>query len=270
MAEIKGKPGLQERFGKRIRRFVFLAFLLPVTGLCGCDAVTEPLEEFAGTVGSFTEDAIEDLRDRMRYRDEDEQYVINVVEEELPQTVITINDDDYLSVNNAARLSGNAISGLRINELSGVIDNYAYTMLYDDERVIYDEIYDLLVNFKEDTILSTVDTDLIDHAFSCVLIDHPEIFYIKGYTIKTYTREGVIEKITMNGTYTMSQTQVLEMLSELTNGSPGSLIKVLVPVPPHLFEYPVIVSRIFASLADAQNIFEKILQWASRHSVGVY
>ena len=205
---------MKKASGKRL----FVLWLVPLfamSGLSGCASVSDALEDFAYQAGSFAEGVIEDISDRIRYRDEDERYVINVVEEELPQTVITINDEDFETVNNAARLSANALTGLRINELSSIVDSYAYAMLPDDERVIYDEVYDLLVNFKEDVILSSVDTDVIDHAFSCVLIDHPEIFYIKGYTIKTYTRDGVIEKITMNGTYTMTQTQVLEMLSEL-------------------------------------------------------
>ncbi|MBR2276199.1 MAG: hypothetical protein IJ873_09110 [Lachnospiraceae bacterium] len=200
---------------KRGKKLSGLLLLFMLSALSGCGTVSDTLEDFAYTVGSFTEDAIDDLAARLRYRDEDDRYVINVVEEELPQTVITINDEDFVSAGNSAKLSGNALRGLRLNELSSIVDNYAYAMISDEERLIYDEVYDLLVNFKEDMILSTVDTDLIDHAFTCVLIDHPEIYYIKGYTIKTYTRDGVIEKITMNGTYTMTQTQVLEMLSEL-------------------------------------------------------
>ena len=116
-----------------------------LSALSGCGTVSDTLEDFAYTVGSFTEDAIDDLAARLRYRDEDDRNVINVVEEELQQTVITINDEDFVSAGNSAKLSGNALRGLRLNELSSIVDNYAYAMISDEERLIYDEVYDLLL-----------------------------------------------------------------------------------------------------------------------------
>ena len=47
--------------------------------LTGCDL-------FDGTLS--------ELKERLRYRDEEEGYVIEIVEEELPQSVITISDEE--------------------------------------------------------------------------------------------------------------------------------------------------------------------------------
>ncbi|MCR4655736.1 MAG: hypothetical protein K5770_05840 [Lachnospiraceae bacterium] len=179
---------------------VILVFTLSLTG---CESLS---------------DVFEDVREKLRFRDEEEGFEINVASDAEPEFVITITDDEaeWNSFDNSYTLSdANALASIRIDELSSVINDYYYMMIPESEREVYDQIYDLLVNFKTDVILSTTDTDLIDHAFTCVLIDHPDIFYVKGYSIKTYTKDGKIEKIAMNGTYTMSRSRVAEMMPYL-------------------------------------------------------
>ncbi len=187
---------------------ITVAIILSSLFLTGCDKLS---------------DVFDDIGERLRFRDEEESFEIDIdsdEDDEGPEFVITITDDEaeWNSFDNASRLSdANALSSIRINELSNVVNNYYYMMISAEERAVYDQIYDLLVNFKTDVVLSTTDTDLIDHAFTCVLIDHPDIFYVKGYSIKTYTKEGRVEKIAMNGTYTMSRSRVEDMTPYLDN-----------------------------------------------------
>ncbi|MCR5791465.1 MAG: hypothetical protein K6G83_16405 [Lachnospiraceae bacterium] len=190
--------------------YIIITIVIAVCGLClsGCELLED--------IGYAVQDISEEIVGHLRYRDEDD-YEIDVVSGETPEFIITITDDEaeQSSFENAARLSGNSLTSIRVNEISNIIDGYAYAMLMDEERAIYDQIYDLLANFKTDVVLSTTDTDILDHAFTCVLIDHPEIFYVKGYSVKTYSKESVIEKISMTGTYTMTQSQAIELSKEL-------------------------------------------------------
>jgi len=89
-------------------------------------------------------------------------------------------------------------------------DEYGYSMLNSDEQAIYKEIYAILTNQQEDVLLSTINTDVIDHSFRCVLMDHPEIFYVTGYSISKYTLGDEIKKITFKGSYTMSSDEIRE------------------------------------------------------------
>lgn len=87
---------------------------------------------------------------------------------------------------------------------------YAYRMLSEDEKTLYREIADALLTFGEDVKLSSCDKEEISHVFQCVLNDHPEIFYVDGYTYTEYTLGDILRKITFTGTYRFSQEEVKE------------------------------------------------------------
>lgn len=87
---------------------------------------------------------------------------------------------------------------------------YAYQMLSEDEKTLYKEIANALLTFEQDVKLSSCDQEEISHVFQCVLNDHPEIFYVDGYTYTEYTLGDVLRKITFTGTYRFSQEEVAE------------------------------------------------------------
>lgn len=82
---------------------------------------------------------------------------------------------------------------------------YAYSCLNDEDKKIYREIYDILTDFGEDVTLSVTDPQKLPDIFQCVLNDHPEIFYVAGYTYTTYSHGDVVERLTLTGTYTMTR-----------------------------------------------------------------
>ncbi|MDO4188930.1 MAG: transglutaminase domain-containing protein [Lachnospiraceae bacterium] len=85
---------------------------------------------------------------------------------------------------------------------------YAYDELNDDEKIIYTEIYSIISTLSKDTKVSTKDPDEIEKAFNYVMLDHPEIFYVTGYSFTKYMRGNKIEKITLSGNYTMNASEV--------------------------------------------------------------
>lgn len=92
---------------------------------------------------------------------------------------------------------------------------YAYEQLNDEDRILYTEIYSILSTFAKDTKVSSKDPDRIEKAFSYVMLDHPEIFYITGYSFTKYMRGSQIEKITLSGSYTMSKSEAMKKQTEL-------------------------------------------------------
>ena len=97
---------------------------------------------------------------------------------------------------------------------------YAYDELNDEDKIIYTEIYSIISTLAKDTKVSTKDPDQIERAFNYVMLDHPEIFYLTGYSFTKYMRGSKIEKITLSGNYTMNESEVKanqELVDEYVN-----------------------------------------------------
>lgn len=82
--------------------------------------------------------------------------------------------------------------------------SYCYQCLTEEEQTVYREIYRILKTFGEEQPISLTDPERVGDIFQCVLNDHPEIFYVQGYTYTSYTKGGEIVRLTLSGTYTMT------------------------------------------------------------------
>ncbi|MBP5384634.1 MAG: hypothetical protein J6Y57_06640, partial [Lachnospiraceae bacterium] len=105
------------------------------------------------------------------------------------------------------RVGEDEILRYREEILAGDLNRYCYDHLDSQEQELYAEVYGLLRSFAKDTVLSTTDPDALKKVFSCVMLDHPEIFYVTGYSLTKYTRNNVIEDIAFSGKYTMTEEQ---------------------------------------------------------------
>lgn len=77
-----------------------------------------------------------------------------------------------------------------------------------EERRLYEEMLSSLLEREKETELSTLSAELIDSVFQCVMADHPEIFYVDGYTSTTYKLGGSPQKITFSGDYTLEEEEI--------------------------------------------------------------
>ena len=89
---------------------------------------------------------------------------------------------------------------------------YCYRMLTDDEKVWYMDIYEGLREMNEETELTgsqilTLGEKSIDKLFQCVMNDHPELFYVNGYTYTLYSYGDELTKIGFSGNFTMDQVE---------------------------------------------------------------
>lgn len=82
---------------------------------------------------------------------------------------------------------------------------YCYSVLNDEDKAVYLEIYDILKDMGQDVELSTLDVDLIEKVFKCVLNDHPQFYYVEGYTYTTYSQNDILSKLEFSGTYTKTE-----------------------------------------------------------------
>lgn len=98
-----------------------------------------------------------------------------------------------------------------------------------EEQKVYSEILASLLNLEKETTLSTKDTSLIDKAFQCVMLDHPEVFYVDGYKYTEYSSDEVVEKIVFAGNYIYDaeeirsrQEKIAEVAAKIVAGAPDT------------------------------------------------
>lgn len=92
---------------------------------------------------------------------------------------------------------------------------YAFSRLSVEEQQIYNEILVSLLNFSGETQMSTTNTSVIDKAFSCVMIDHPEIFYVDGYKYTKYSNGDTLKRVTFTGNYIYSKSEIAQRQDEI-------------------------------------------------------
>ncbi|MCM1057289.1 MAG: hypothetical protein NC517_06760 [Firmicutes bacterium] len=88
---------------------------------------------------------------------------------------------------------------------------YAAQYLSREEMAWYQDMKQAMGNFGENVRLDSAaleagcDEEDIDRIFQCVLNDHPELFYVEGYSYTRYTRGDRITSIVFSGTYSIDR-----------------------------------------------------------------
>lgn len=75
------------------------------------------------------------------------------------------------------------------------VGRFAYERLDQTGKRVYNEIYMTLRDHSDEYELDCKDTDEIERLFMCVMMDHPELFWVNGYVYTKYTRGDVLEAI---------------------------------------------------------------------------
>lgn len=91
---------------------------------------------------------------------------------------------------------------------------YYFSFLTQEERILYGEMYLIITKFGEDIEISSKDTHQMDYVFQCLLADHPEIFYVEGYSYTKHTINNKLNRITFSGTtiYTVEEVEKRQLL----------------------------------------------------------
>lgn len=142
---------------------------------------------------------------------------------------------------------------------------YAFGQLSEEEQDLYLEILDALLYYRENVRLSTCDKELISRIFQCVLNDHPEIFYVEGYTYTEYTLGTLLKKITFTGSYSISreeaeqkQIQIESYVNQCLSGMPEGADEY--EKVKYVYEYLIHHTDYDASAKDSQNICSVFLE----------
>ena len=94
-------------------------------------------------------------------------------------------------------------------------DLCAFTSLQTEEKKVYAEIERAIETLEPEIKLSTTDEKVIDKVLNCVLMDHPEIFYVDGYTYTEYSRGKTVEYYGLSVNYTMEKEEILSAIEKI-------------------------------------------------------
>lgn len=181
-------------------------------------------------------------RESSQYRQED--MAAEGTEQKLPEQVLTRTDE-------------------KLREEQA--DCYAFGKLSVEEQEVYLEILEALTMFKENVKLSSCDREQISRVFQCVLNDHPEIFYVEGYSFTEYTIGSILKKITFTGSYRFDPEEVQEKQRQIDN----YVNQCLAGMPEdadeyekvkYVYEYLIHHTDYDAEAKDSQNICSVFLE----------
>lgn len=93
---------------------------------------------------------------------------------------------------------------------------YARATLSETEQIWYNDMERILGSFGRQKYLSQegldagLDEESIDKIFQCVLSDHPELFYVDGYSYTKYSRGTTLTAVEFSGTYNVDLDTAVE------------------------------------------------------------
>lgn len=117
--------------------------------------------------------------------------------------------------------------------MSECVGLYAYNTLSLEEKQLYAEILLIYQQVGTAVPLCSNNVAAVEKVSSCVLLDHPEIFYTDGYSYDQYMFLGNVQKITYSPNYTLTKKEIDERIS-LIEEYATSFLKEL---PPQATEY---------------------------------
>lgn len=149
-----------------------------------------------------------------------------------------------------------AIDGLKEEQTQA----FHYNRLSEPEQKLYGEILYILQEHLEDIQISTTDSGEVEKVFQCVLNDHPEIFYVEGYTLTRYALGEELKMMTLSGTYSMTP-ETIEAKKQLIDSYVNQCFVSLptgdgsqYAIARYVYEYLIENTEYDAGAPDNQNI----------------
>ncbi len=140
---------------------------------------------------------------------------------------------------------------------------YAYTKLSPQERELYVKILHALLESAVDVPVGQTQEAEFEKVFQCVMNDHPEIFYVDGYTFIQYSLQGN----SFSGSYVYDRDEIADRTERLEEKARG----ILAGMPAggeyekvkYIYEYLVTHTEYVQNAADDQNICSVLLSGRS-------
>lgn len=141
----------------------------------------------------------------------DSQEYLQVEENQVEEKESSVSKSDLEQKREEIGLSEAGIAGL----LETQAGHYYFGLLSDGEKRLYVEIYQILEIQAEEVLLSTTDISVLPRVYQAVINDHPELFYLTGYTYTRFVRQDEIQYITFSGRYLYDAEEVARRQAQI-------------------------------------------------------
>lgn len=94
-------------------------------------------------------------------------------------------------------------------------DRYAYQQLSDEEKKVYDQQLDCILNHQEKVPVSTKDANVIQKAYDCIMADYGGLFWVSGYQYNTYSNMDRVVGIEFAPQYLYDEAQTKEYQAQV-------------------------------------------------------
>ncbi|MBQ7774299.1 MAG: hypothetical protein IJ379_00100 [Lachnospiraceae bacterium] len=154
-------------------------------------------------------------------------------------------------------------------------DTYAYDSLTEAEKLWYEDINTMLayrsdegVELSKAGIEAGLTQESVDKIYQCVLIDHPEYFYVDGYEYTIFSLAGKLLGIELKGSYTLDLEECLERKAQIEAVAEEILAQAPAQVSDYekikfVYEYIIYHTEYDLEAEDNQNIYSVFVGGAS-------
>lgn len=146
---------------------------------------------------------------------------------------------------------------------------YCYGSLTSREKALYVKILQALQAADTDVaVAKDTEEPVFNKVFQCVLNDHPELFYVDGFTLIRYQEDGVVTGKSFSGSYIYNQEEIREREAQIEK----KVQEILKEIPANsseyekvrfVYEYLIKNTEYVLASEDNQNICSVFLNGSS-------
>lgn len=145
--------------------------------------------------------------------------------------------------------------------------NFYYSQLNDAKKNLYAQLYMIVERHAENETLITLDVDAVDETFLCLVNDHPEFYYVSGYSMNEYSIGNKRDSLEFTPAYTKTAQEIegynnkiydyaSECLALCPKGDDYETIK-------YIYEYIIRHTEYNLSAPENQNILSVFINGSS-------
>lgn len=95
------------------------------------------------------------------------------------------------------------------------VGKYAYEQLNEAEQLVYDEMLEAILNHEKTVPISTIDTEVMQRAYTAIGSDYGGLFWVEGYVFTRYTKGEELVSLEFSPKYTMEKEERQELQKQI-------------------------------------------------------
>ncbi len=95
------------------------------------------------------------------------------------------------------------------------VGKYAYEQLQEEEKLVYDEMLETILNHEKTVHLSTIDSEVMQRAYTAISSDYGGLFWVEGYVFTKYTKGEELVSLEFSPKYTMEKEERQELQKQI-------------------------------------------------------